>query len=181
MGRAGLDGTEMTVGLVGDDRDRDAARQRITMLCTSWDLPQPVNWVEADDGWEQVTLDQVYKDVQEIPGEYAVLYAHTKGAHGDTDGNAAWRRSMTRHVVHGWEECVAHLDTVQAVGCHWISNDHVPENPPFFGGNFWWARASYLRTLPPPDNESRWHAELWVGQGHPVVWDFKPGWPDYPG
>ena len=179
MGRSGLDETAITVGLVGPARDRDNDRQRIGLLCRNWCIPEPAQWREAEEGWEQVTLQAIYDDVQKIPGEYAVLYAHAKGAYGDTDTNHAWRRSMTRHVVRGWEDCVALLGSHDMVGCHYVSNDHYPQDPPFFGGNFWWARASYLRRLPPPENENRWTAEIWATQANPLVHDLRPGWPDY--
>jgi len=180
LGRAGLDHAVTTVGLVGPPRDRDAARQRIGLLCRNWDIPEPVAWREAEEGWEQVTLQAIYDDVQKDPDEYAVLYCHAKGAYGDTDTNAAWRRSMTRHVVRNWEECLSLLGSHDAVGCHWVDSHHHPEDPPFFGGNFWWSKASYLRKLPPPENENRWTAEIWMPQGNPTVFDLKPGWPEYP-
>lgn len=179
LGRAGLDTMETTVGLVGPEADRGVARDRITELCAKWDLLQPVRWAEADRGWEQVTLRVVHQDVHEVPGDYAVLYLHTKGAGRDLDSQAAWRRSMTRALVGGWEQCAAALASHDMVGCHWVRNPEWPEQGPFFAGNFWWAQASYLRTLAPPLNETRWQAETWASLGSPRVHDMLPRWPDY--
>jgi hypothetical protein len=36
------------------------------------------------------------------------------------------------------------------------------ENPPYFAGNFWWAKASHIRTLKLPTG-TRNEAEGWIG------------------
>jgi hypothetical protein len=180
LGRAGLDDTVTTVGLIGPDRDRAMARERITELSAKWALPQPRAWAEAEHGWEQLTLQVIWEDARNSGGEYAVLYMHTKGAANDLDSSASWRRSMTRALVNGWEENVGHLERgYDAVGSHWVKSPEWPEQEPFFAGNFWWARASYLRTLEPPLNETRWQAETWLSLGKPKVHDLMPWWPDY--
>lgn len=179
----------VTVGLVGPEADRQAARERITHLCQQFALPEPAHWAEADEGWEQLTLQAIHRDVHRVPGEYAVLYMHTKGAARDLDSQVAWRRSMTRALVGQWGECAARLeDGHDVVGCHWTRSLDWPEQGPFFAGNFWLARASYLRRLPPPENKNRWQAETWVTlgarKGHedlplPRTHDMLPGYPVY--
>lgn len=177
---AGLRDMDLTVGLIGQVEDRERCWEIITHYVTALDLPEPVNWLEAEYGWEQLTLQQVHLDVHQVPGEFAVLYMHTKGAHNNTDGNARWRQSMTRYLVGRWGECVQLLDQgYDAVGCHWVKAPQWPEQPPFFAGNFWWARASFLRTLAPPDNETRWQPETWISYGDPKIYDLRPCWPDY--
>jgi hypothetical protein len=163
---------ETVIGLVGPEDQRQEARQLISRRL------KPARWVEADNGWEQTTLAQIHADVHHVPDEFAVLYAHTKGAHDNTQLNAAWRRSMTARLVGEWEGCVELLagghDTV---GCHWVS---AGDGVSFYGGNFWWATASYLRRLPPPDTENRWRAETWVSSASgPKAFDLLPGWPRY--
>lgn len=188
LGRAGLDDMAMTVGLAGPQRDRQVAREMITLRCQRWSLPEPVRWIEADEGWEQVTLRVIREDALATTGDYEVLYAHTKGAHDDSDMNAAWRRSMTRKLVYGWEECTELLaGGYDTAGCHLLTpegyRDHHPRmnyRSMVYGGNFWWARASYLRTLPLPGSENRHQGEEWIGLGHPKAADLLPGWPDYP-
>jgi hypothetical protein len=140
----------------------------------------PVYFSVVGDGWEQVTLRKVREYAQEHDG--AICYAHTKGGHDTSDFRAAWRRSMTRHVIGGWRENLAALEAYDAVGCHWLTADEFPQVPhvvttPFFGGNFWIARCDYLRTLPECSTESRFDAERWIGLGNPRVLDLLPGWP----
>lgn len=140
--------------------------------------------VEADSGFEQVTLAKVREYAQEHDG--AVLYAHTKGAMDATQFRADWRRSMTRLVVSDWRANLAHLEHFDAVGCHWLTAEQFsswapqefPDGTPFFGGNFWIARCDYLRTLPEPSCRSRFDAERWIGLGDPKVLDLNPGWPE---
>jgi hypothetical protein len=138
--------------------------------------------VEADSGFEQVTLAKVREYAQEHDG--GVLYAHTKGAQDVTDFRAKWRRSMTQLVVSDWRINLAHLERFDAVGCHWLTREgypgfeqEFPDGVPFFGGNFWIARCDYLRTLPEPSTRSRFDAERWIGLGAPRVLDLAPGWP----
>lgn len=180
LGRAGLDDTELTVGLIGPEADRRMARERIEDMCRKWALFFPGAWPEADFGWEQLTLQAVWEDARNSADEYAVLYMHTKGAANDLDSSAAWRRSMTRALVTDWEAHVARLeDGYDAVGSHWVKAPEWPEQEPFFAGNFWWSKASYLRTLEPPLNETRWQAETWLSLGKPKVHDLMPWWPNY--
>jgi hypothetical protein len=186
LGRAGFEG-EITVGLVGYDEDRAMARMMISSHMRMWGFPAlpEKNWIEAREGWEQLTLQKIHNDVQYTPGEFAVLYAHTKGARDNSTWNALWRRSMTSHVVSGWESCAGFLERngTDAVGCHWLTPEEHHDPPdyvvdsPFFGGNFWVARASYLRRLPPLESQYRHQAEEWVGLANPMVRDVLPGWP----
>lgn len=160
----------VTVGVVGTPENR--AQVRAALNCIDVE-----RWQEADQGWEQVTLACLRRDV---PGhDDPVLYAHSKGASDPSPINVAWRRSMTRLVVAGWRDCLDWLSSVDAVGCHWLTPEEHPElvTSPFFGGNFWWATASYLRTLPRLEYRTRWDAESWIGLGNPKVHDLLPGWP----
>lgn len=164
---------DVTVGLVGSPDNRAAARDALAGLAVS-------RWVQADGGWEQVTLAALRADLAYVHSG-PVLYAHTKGAHDPSPINVAWRHSMTRRVVAGWRECLDRLAEVDVVGCHWLTRAAYPRlvDNPFFGGNFWWAHPDYLRHLPALDYDTRWDAEKWVGQGRPRVHDLLPGWPGF--
>ena len=167
------------IGLVGARGGRLQAREMITAWLADAGLPGPERWAEADEGWEQVTLAEIHADVHRIGCEFAVLYAHAKGSHNPSPLNAAWRRSMTRRTVSGWEECAGLLGSgYDTAGCHWVHAQR--SDTMFYAGNFWWARASYLRRLPEPPQESRWQAETWVSSlSAPDAADLLPGWPAY--
>lgn len=131
-----------------------------------------------------------------LPGhdDWNVLYFHAKGAtHAQSDpddvsryGMGAraycdferrWRACMMRHCITNWRTCVADLDAgFESVGCHWMMNVGAHNRDNIWGGNFWWARASFLMSLPNistldtvnrPDlpDSKRYEAEHWIGEG----------------
>jgi hypothetical protein len=170
----------MTVGIVGSSKNRSCVHNYLRHLSYLCDVDNVVDYVEAETGFEQVTLERLHDDLGRDPYRGPVLYAHTKGASDPTDFNADWRRSMTRIIAQGRTplDLLRHVD---AVGCHWLRPEdwsHVPEfgYTPFFGGNFWWAQADYLRTLS-AIGRGRYEAERWIGEGNPAVADLLPGWP----
>lgn len=164
------DPIQVRVGIVGSPENMDAAASALPR--EGWDL-----CAIANQGWEQVTLNALFRELPEIDGP--VLYAHTKGAANPSKVNDAWRRCMTHHNIIGWSRAVRYLDYNDLVGCHWLTPQQYPEavQIPFFGGNFWWATPEYLRTLPEPSMETRHHAEAWVGTGDPHIAELVQGWP----
>ena len=132
-----------------------------------------------------------------LPGhlDWYVFYHHTKGAghwnHGEFFGHT-WRQCMERVVVWNWRACVEDLNSgYDLVGAHWLTREKYGKTmgatlTPYFGGTFWWAKASYLASLPAiPDNaragnaEDRYMAEKWIGLGRrPKVRDYAPHWPN---
>lgn len=127
---------------------------------------------------ELPTLSLMRKWLPDHPG-WLVCYHHSKGVTMrewgkiDIEFKALHRRTMERFVIWNWKQCVADLERgYEAVGCnlvHPIKRNHLPGR--FFAGNFWWATANYLITLPSiPDNcrdfnnvGERCIAEGWVG------------------
>lgn len=121
-----------------------------------------------------------------LPGheEWAVLYHQMKSVstQGQADG---WRHRMERNVVWNWRDCIGRLESgVETCGSHWLTPEQFPGavTSPFWGGTFWWARASYLLSLPPlPDDTwgNRYEAESWIGRAsrRARVHDYCPGWP----
>lgn len=112
-----------------------------------------------------------------------ILYFHSKGV--STPGKQInWRRRMELYLIkNSWAECVLFLTKgYDTVGCHWLTPEQFPAQikTPFYGGNFWWARSSYIATLPelPPDKwNNRYEAEHWIGLNNPTALDLCPGWP----
>ena len=141
---------------------------------------------------ENLTIVEIEKW---IPGheDWAVLYFHAKGCtHPEGDifrGN--WRDCMMSRLVWNWQQCVAELDAgYESVGCHWMEFYQFVPRQRMWAGNFWWAKASFLATLPsiylrPQIKqagigafESRFEAEVWIGNGPraPRRIDHHPGW-----
>jgi hypothetical protein len=155
------------LGIVGTKENR---------ATVSRELPG-VPVAEAETGWEQVTLNAVHEFAQTDPG--AIFYAHTKGAWSQSKLADRWRVSMTHDTVNRWRECVQHLQDVDACGPYWIKSQ-MPEHREhkhFFGGNYWWARSEYVRTLEPVKSETRFQAEGWIGLKDPTVANMRTGEP----
>ena len=114
--------------------------------------------------------------------DFNVLYIHTKGVAYLEKGNTKeivmyWRKYMEHFCIGKWKECLNALDEYDAAGCEFYgSNKHFSGNvnPPHFSGNFWWARSSYLRTLPRVEDvilpeihsAERMKAEFWIGSSN---------------
>lgn len=131
-----------------------------------------------------------------LPGheDWYVLYFHSKGAtHPQGDNfTTTWRNCMTRHCITNWRRCVDDLDAgFEAVGCHWMVPPATPPGQHIFAGTYFWAKASYLLTLPSimerdrikvsgiDSLESRYEAEVWIGNGPrlPKIKDYHgPNW-----
>jgi hypothetical protein len=170
----------MHVGIVGKPENRAKVKEwlKVSKFCGEIG-------VEEDAGFEQVTLNAMYEHSLGNDGYY--LYTHTKSAANPSLYNQSWARSMEFFCVVRWRLAIEKLATVDAVGCHWITKEQFPfmadqNNPsgyPYFGGNFWWAKAAAIRVLGRPALTHRWCAEHWIGKKIDIeVYDLCPGWPD---
>jgi len=122
-----------------------------------------------------------------------VLFFHTKSVnHAGDPIYVNWRLCSEKAVLRNWRQCVADLDAdFDAVGPHWIRREqygnHVnPEHggTPFFGGVIYWAKASFLATLPMLPEKATCTADWYlpehvIGMGPklPKVKDPAPHWP----
>lgn len=145
---------------------------------------------------ENKTIQMIENRLKEEPDEAYVCYFMAKGATfpaGD-DFRTRWRQRMQHHVITEWKKCVRWMDRgYECCGIHYLTPESHPGlvEFPYFGGNFWWSRASYLKTLAPISEspavkqhgldafESRYESESWLGHGkkRPQHFDFHPGWP----
>lgn len=139
------------------------------------------------------TILMIEERLKTLDGEAYLLYTHAKGCtHPDGDYlRTRWRSCMMRNLVHNWRTCIIDLDKgYESVGCHFMQPPATPPKQYIFGGNFWWSRASYLRTLPSvmererikisglDSLESRFESEVWLGNGPrpPRIKDYHPNW-----
>lgn len=179
---------EMIVGINGGRESLDVAR--IIM-------PSKARFVlhGLESKAENLTIVEIEKW---LPGhgDWYVLYFHAKGcthAPGPVlDQRTLWRRCMERHLVWNWKRCVNDLNVgFEIVGCHFMEPPATPPTQYIFAGNFWFAKASYLATLPSiylrarikesgiAAAESRYESEIWAMNGayRPKLRDYHgPGW-----
>ena len=112
--------------------------------------------VAQDPLFEGRTLAHIYNDVTV---DDTVVYIHTKGiSYLIGDRNVAgtfsarhakaingWRDTMEYHIIDRWQDRLEDNKEYDTQGCFLL------ENPwPHYMGNFWWARGSYIRSLPNP-------------------------------
>lgn len=173
-----VEADEVHIGVNGDDSDVQMVRLFMPR--------QSVQFIAHGIGsTTEITTLKLLREWLSNHSDWHVLYHHTKGASCPTELNEAWLDCMETACVRNWRRCVADLKRGSDVcGCHWLT----PENhlglvkSPFFGGNFWWAKAQYLLRLPPlpePKWSNRYEAESWIGRAVPlpVVSDYHPAWP----
>jgi len=123
--------------------------------------------------YESLALDEVYRFANSTEGIEGrpILYLHTKGVSAPGNlGKRLWRRLMMRHLVAKWREHWPALTDHDAVGCNWMPHHRSGnETAPHFAGNFWLARADYIRSLPPWEawwrkrGHERFSCESWIG------------------
>lgn len=174
---------EVRVGLVGSAEARASARSWLGEYGK-----QRYVVAEADTGFEELTLRALHRAVTALPGSTPVLYAHTKGAFHPSKANTQWRKEMTAYLVSAWRDRVVELSSHDISAWHWLSpGEYVSTGQvfrvqkPMAAGNFWWARADYLRGLPEPPEKlaeaDRMDAETWVGQDCPHIAYLSGQWP----
>jgi hypothetical protein len=168
--RSGLDGSPLMLGIVGAPKNRAAVIKHFRAAKVKFSV-----CAEVERGWEQVTLDQLHRWAQALGDEEAfILYAHTKCAAYPQDVGDNWRAEMAWYNVVEADKAIAMLESgCHCAGIHWMQG--IEGQPHFYGGNYWWVRASAARLLSSCPNESRYSAELWVGSLMHVLPGFRPG------
>jgi hypothetical protein len=152
------------VGMVGSPDNCDAVVATLDQIAPSYTVVamEPV-------GWEQVTLNALYEWVRDENEGGLVAYGHTKGASRNDPIDQPWRRAMEYFCFLEWRRPVEALMGGAAIaGCYWHQGGESP-TPGYgfggmFGGNFWWTHAEHLARSCPPGQETRHHAEHWLGQ-----------------
>ncbi len=142
-----------------------------------------------ESNYEGETLSSIYEACNERSDLQAVAYVHTKGIRHMADATPrvfravnSWRHFLEWGTIDRWRDAIARLQTVDAAGVNYRDSPW-----PHFSGNFWWATASYIRTLPGPlsdknavanslgldaHTEERINYERWIGLKNPRVFSF---------
>lgn len=133
--------------------------------------------------YEYPSLEHVRRIAKRDPGSF-ILYIHTKGVRIEEGRTyrAQWRRYMAHWLITRWRESIEKLeDGYDVVG----SILHKAPYPPHYSGNFWWATASHLSSLPVPapqtfDSNRRAWAEFWLmaSDPKPAAFCWGPELPD---
>lgn len=137
--------------------------------------------------YEATTIHYIQELVHSTDEEFYVVYTHSKGcSKPNSDHDRNWLRYLHYFMVENWKYCLKKLDEgYEIVSAAWLERG---EYSPYFPGNFWWARASYLRRCkrlktPPennfipqfrPDVHHRFDLEYWHGSGRPKLFDLQP-------
>lgn len=135
-----------------------------------------VNTGKGFEEFEFPTLDLLYDELEE---DSKVMYCHLKGvSQPHSVGHRAWRRDLVEFTIMDWKSRIIHLDVLHTSGPRVCTGgaggggEHVSANK-HYSGNFWWANAAYLKTLPQPSkfrviHNNRYAAESWIGQNSKI-------------
>jgi hypothetical protein len=154
------------IGLNGDDADQARVSEAAS--------PKAMIFQNAKETWgsgEVQTLRELREFSMAFP-DHRLCYFHVKGlsyppTHPGYQSAMEWRHRMQNVVIRRWRECLMYMDRgVESVGQWW----NVAPNGSYWAGNFWWATAEFINTLPPIITEGqhshgRYEAELWIGAG----------------
>ena len=107
-----------------------------------------VTFVHTSDSagnWEYPTLDLLHQECASVPEEECyICYFHLKGLSRPNDAKAVeWRQYLNYWTIERWEDNVKKLDE----GMDTVGVDFIEAPWPHYSGNFWWARASYIRKI----------------------------------
>ena len=155
---------EFEVGVLGPVAEVEALRE----LLAATPKFRVVFHGENANLYEHPTLGRLFAAAQQA--EFYAVYAHTKGVTYPGDTHAGWRHDLNRHIFAHWRANVAQL----ATGCD-TSGGRLYRSggqwPRHYSGNFWWARAAYIRTLRALAPGHRHDAEMWLLSGRARIHD----------
>ena len=96
-------------------------------------------------GNEWTTLDLIRNDAEKFGDSDYILYIHTKGASKQNDSQYSniitWRHLMNYFNIEKVKNIFKIFDKTEFNTSGVLLKNH------FYSGNFWWAKASYLKTI----------------------------------
>jgi hypothetical protein len=110
--------------------------------------------------YETFTLNLLHED--SLQEDFEVLYLHTKGVSKpwNSINIGSWTNYLSHFNIDRWSESCSLLQKYDCVGVNLL-----PQPKPHYSGNFWWSRASYIRTLKPCVQDTYYAPEFWIGGG----------------
>ena len=118
------------------------------------------------DRYEYFGVMEVWKIAQRIPrpldDRSLILYFHSNGMTSDKDprrDRSIMFKVMFKYVIFQWKTAINYFNH------HNVNKAGIGTSDTGFQyGNFWWARASYVKLLMCPvlHNENRWYYENWL-------------------
>lgn len=137
-----------------------------------------VRSTQAPNIFEGHTLQALHQ--ADLEDDAVVLYIHNKGATSNSPYVSAWREALNYELIEKWTKCWNLLHYYDVVG---VSDTHVLRSDSVItSGNFWWAKASYIKTLPDPidstkyldkhhpgDQDYRYCFERWITTNNPEM------------
>lgn len=137
-------------------------------------------YITSKQKFEIATLEYLYHFSIFHP-DTKILYLHNKGATRASKAVVDWVDYSLYFYVTRWREMILHLKTHEVV---FIDFNYPQSNTfvrwPRIGGNFWWTKGSYARSLPYPsiknykhfvgrysrtleiEESCRYNAEIWI-------------------
>jgi len=127
----------------------------------------------AESGNERITtsLMHTWCNTPEADGA-AVLYMHNKGeSHPEHAPAHSWAKACEYFTIDRYRDAVGRLSTYETAGPFLVGHHLSYYNNCaiwHYSGNFWWAKASYIRSIPPPRTGRHSCGELWVIATHGI-------------
>jgi len=145
------------LGIVGDELNSQKAINYLNSLQV-----YPDTITTAAFGYEQETLKNLRKYA--LTSSAYLFYAHSKGsAYYVPTLTDIWKFNMEYFNIMKWQVQIQNLEKgYDTAGCFWHKGDS--HAPPHYVGNYWWAKNSYINSLPDIENKNRWEAEFWIGK-----------------
>lgn len=119
--------------------------------------------------YERTTLRLIWKDSQHNTKiNYYILYLHSKGVTKSEPHTYKcvqdWSNYMCYYLITQYKLAIEVLKLADICG---VNLTYVPQL--HFSGNFWWANANYIRTLPYTIGSDYHDTEMWLGLMHPTA------------
>lgn len=179
-----LDEVKVYCGIIGSQC------HRIADYVSIYDWVNIIDVSIDETKYEGLTLEKLYEETHINEDLEAVAYMHTKGIshmcgvrdhYSDRKFRAvnSWRHQLEWGILDRWKEAVDKLKHYQVSGTNYCIDPW-----PHMSGNFWWARADYIRTLMHPTKDSfnrdsrdfgpieRMNYEKWIGLNNPKCFSF---------